>query len=69
MVDDKERRDIVANLRKSAETHENWEKVSDSLLLDILAADLNYDENNDFEPWLFNYLADLIEQEECKDFL
>lgn len=61
MIDNKERQEIVNNLRASVESRKSWEDVPDGLLLDILAADLHYDRNKDFEPWLFTYLAELIE--------
>lgn len=65
MVDNKERQEIVNNLRASVELRKSWENVPDGLLLDILAADLRYDRNKDFEPWLFTYLAELIERKTC----
>lgn len=65
MIDNKERQEIVNNLRSSVELRENWENVPDGLLLDILAADLRYDRNKDFEPWLFTHLAELIEHPTC----
>lgn len=65
MIDNKERRGIVDNLKTSVEIRKSWENVTDSLLLDILAADLHYDYDEDFEPWLFNHLAELIEHKSC----
>ncbi len=67
MIDNRERRGIVDNLKTSVEIRENWENVTDSLLLDILAADLRYDYDEDFELWLFNRLAELIERKTCHD--
>lgn len=67
MIDNKERQEIVNNLKSSVELHKDWDNIPDSLLLDILAVDLRYyNYNEDFEPWLFNYLADLIDRNTCK---
>jgi hypothetical protein len=65
MIDNKERQEIVNNLRSSVELRESWENVPDGLLLDILAVDLHYDGDKDFEPWLFTHLAELIERKTC----
>lgn len=65
MIDNKERQEIVNNLRSSVELRKSWEDVPDGLLLDILATDLHYDHNKDFEPWLFTHLAELIERKTC----
>ena len=65
MIDNKERQEIVNNLRASVELRKSWENVPEGLLLDILAADLHYDHNKDFEPWLFTHLAELIERKTC----
>lgn len=65
MIDNKERQEIVNNLRSSVELCKSWENISDSLLLNILAADLHYNSDKDFELWLFTHLAELIERKTC----
>lgn len=67
MIDNKERQEIVNNLMASVELRKSWEDVPDGLLLDILAADLHYDHNKDFGPWLFTHLAELIERKTCNN--